>query len=228
LNLLPKSNPDIARFDIAGLSIPAENVGGDYYDFIQLDKQRLAIGLGDVSGKGMAAALVMSNLQATIRAQTLFNMDVNECLERANKLLFHSTDSKTFASLFYGILDTQENALTYANAGQNIPFIFSQNKNATLLKTHGLALGMQEDVNYRKDKIFLNPGEKLLIYSDGITEAMNEQMIEFGEKRLLKIVQQYEGNSASELVDKIIAAVNFHVGKASQNDDRTIIFLIRK
>jgi len=228
LNLLPKSNPDIPGFDIAGLSIPAENVGGDYYDFIQLDKHRLAIGLGDVSGKGMAASLVMSNLQATIRGQTSVNMKVNECLERANKLLFHSTDSKTFVSLFYGILDTQKNTLSYANAGQNTPFLFPKNKKAFLLKTHGLALGMQEDVYYQKDQISLNPEERLLIYSDGITEAMNEQRIEFGEKRLLEITQQYEGNSASELVERILESVNLHAGKALQNDDRTIIVLVRK
>lgn len=187
-----------------------------------------AIGLGDVSGKGMAASLVMSNLQATIRGQALFNLDVSECLERANKLLFHSTDPKTFVSLFYGVLDTQKNSLSYANAGQNIPIVFSRNKKAVPLQTPGLALGMQEDVQYQKDEISLNPGERLLIYSDGITEAMNEQMIEFGEKRLLEIVQQYKGDSASELVRKILEAMNSHVGKALQNDDRTIILMIRK
>jgi PAS domain S-box-containing protein len=228
LNLLPKSNPVIPGFDIAGLSIPAENVGGDYYDFILLDDQRLALGLGDVSGKGMAASLVMSNLQATIRGQTSFGMDVNECLERANKLLFHSTDSKTFVSLFYGILDTQKNTLSYTNAGQNIPFLFTNNKKVILLKTHGLALGIQEDVRYQRDEILLNPGERLLIYSDGITEAMNERMIEFSEKRLVEVIQQYKGNSAGEIIRKILEAVNLHVGKALQNDDRTIILMIRK
>jgi len=227
LNLLPKSNPQIPGFDIAGLSNAAENVGGDYYDFIQLDKHRSAIGLGDVSGKGMAASLVMSNLQATIRGQALFNMDVNECLERANKLLFHSTDSKTFVSLFYGILDSQKNTFSYANAGQNIPIHFSRNKPPTPLNTHGLALGMQEDACYQKEEISFESGDRLLIYSDGITEAMNEQMMEFGEKALLRIIQGYEGNSSTELVDKILAAVDLHVGKALQNDDRTIIILMR-
>ena len=228
LNLLPKSNPDIPGFDIAGLSIPAENVGGDYYDFIHLDDQKLAIGLGDVSGKGMAASLVMSNLQATIRGQTSFGMDVNECLERANKLLFHSTDSKTFVSLFYGILDTQKNTLSYTNAGQNIPFLFTKNKNIILLKTHGLALGIQEDVHYQRDKISLKPGDRLLIYSDGITEAMNENLEEFGEKKLVEVVQKYKGNSADEIIKKILENVNLHVGQALQNDDRTIILVIRK
>lgn len=228
LNLLPKSNPDIRGYDIAGLSIPAENVGGDYYDFIQLDEHLLAIGLGDVSGKGIAASLVMSNLQATIRGQALFDMDVNECLERANKLLFHSTDAKTFVSLFYGILDTQRNVLSYANAGQNIPLLFCKDNSPSSLKTHGLVLGIQEDVRYQRDELCLNPGERLLIYSDGITEAMNEKMMEFGEKRLIEIVQKHKHDSAGKLVEKIIEAVNLHSGKASQNDDRTIIVLVKK
>lgn len=228
LNLLPKSNPEIRGYDIDGLSIPAENVGGDYYDFIQLEKHQLAIGLGDVSGKGMAASLVMSNLQATIRGQTSFGLNVNECLERANKLLFHSTDSKTFVSLFYGILDTQKNTLSYANAGHNIPYLFSKNKKAVLLKTHGLALGMKEDVHYKRDEISLKPGDQLLIYSDGITEAMNEKMEEFGEKRLIEIFQKFTDDSPGKLVKKIITALKNHVGKAIQNDDRTIIILKRE
>ncbi|MFQ5822110.1 MAG: PAS domain S-box protein [Candidatus Heimdallarchaeota archaeon] len=228
VNLLPKSNPEISGYDIAGMSLPALNVGGDYYDFIRLDEHQLAVGLGDVSGKGLAAALVMSNLQATIRGQTFFDGNANECLQRANKLLFGSTDSKTFVSLFYGILDTQKNALCYANAGQNTPLIFSPDKKPLPLKTHGLALGMQEDVSYQKDEISINPGDRLLIYSDGITEAMNERMEEFGDEKLREIVQRYSGDSAGTLIEKIIAAVTLHFGDASQNDDMTIIILKRK
>ncbi len=228
VNLLPKSNPEISGYDIAGMSLPALNVGGDYYDFIRLDEHRIAVGLGDVSGKGLAAALVMSNLQATIRGQTLFDGNANECLERANKLLFDRTDSKTFVSLFYGILDTQKNTLCYANAGQNTPLIFSPNKKPLPLKTHGPALGLLEDVSYQKDEISINPGDSLLIYSDGISEAMNDRMEEFGDEKLRKIVQRDNGNSANDVIEKIIAAVNLHFGDASQNDDMTIIILKRK
>jgi sigma-B regulation protein RsbU (phosphoserine phosphatase) len=228
VNLLPKSNPDIDGYDIAGMSIPALNVGGDYYDFIRLDDYRLAIGLGDVSGKGLAAALVMSNLQATIRSLTSFNVTANECLERANKLLFRSTDSKTFVSLFYGILDTQKNTICYANAGQNLPLLFSPEKKPVLLKTHGLVLGMKEDVSYQQEEIFINPGDRLLIYSDGISEAMNEQMEEFGDEKLLKIVQQSRGYSADALIENIIAAVNLHFGNVPQNDDMTLVLSLRK
>ena len=228
VNLLPKSNPEIDGYDIAGMSIPALNVGGDYYDFIRLDEYRLAIGLGDVSGKGLPAALVMANLQATIRSLASFDVTASECLERANRLLFRSIDSKTFVSLFYGILDTQKNTLCYANAGQNLPLIFSPKKKPVPLKTHGLVLGMKEDVTYQKEEISINPGDRLLIYSDGISEAMNERMEEFGEEKLLEIVQRYCGYSADALIENIIAAVNLHFGNVPQNDDMTMVLLLRK
>jgi len=227
-NLFPKSNPKIPGYDIAGMSLPALNVGGDYYDFIKLDENRLAIGLGDVSGKGLAAALVMSNLQATIRGQSFFGGTSNECLERANKLLYDSTDSKTFISLFYGILDTKKNSLCYANAGQNTPLLFSAGKKPRPLKTHGLALGLKKNVSYQNDEIPINPGDRLLIYSDGISEAMNENMEVFGDEKLQEILQ-YENNvSASKSIEKIIEAVNFHFGCTQQNDDMTMIILKRK
>jgi PAS domain S-box-containing protein len=227
-NLLPKSNPNIPGYDIAGKNIPAFNVGGDYYDFIKLDGHQLAIGLGDVSGKGLPASLVMANLQATIRGQALLNATAKDCLERSNRLLFHNTDSRTFVSLFYGILDTRKNALYYSNAGQNIPLIFSPGKRPVPLKTHGLALGIQENVSYKMEKIPINPGELLLIYSDGICEAMNEQMEEFGDEKLLQIAEDHKNDSAGELIEKIIAAANLHFGGALQNDDMTIIIIKRE
>ncbi len=227
VNLLPQSNPDVAGYDIAGMSIPALNVGGDYYDFIRLDDYRLAISLGDVSGKGLAASLVMSNLQATIRGQTFFEANAKGCLERANTLLFHSTDSRTFVSLFYGILDTQKNTLCYSNAGHDIPLIFSAGRKPNPLKTRGIALGLKENVSYVKEERSIHPNDLVLIYSDGISEAMNERKEEFGDKRLQEIVQHNSGDSARELIDKIIAAANLHFGNASQNDDMTIIIIKR-
>ena len=228
INLLPQSNPEIDGYDIAGRSIPALNVGGDYYDFVRLDDYRLAIGLGDVSGKGLAASLVMSNLQATIRGQIFFDANANGCLEGANKLLFHSTDSRTFVSLFYGILDTQKNTLSYSNAGHDIPLIFSAGKKPTPLKTRGIALGLKKDVSYMKEEISFHSDDLLLIYSDGVSEAMNERKEEFGEKRLQEIIQHNSDDSASEIIEKIIAAANLHFGNAPQNDDMTIIIIKRK
>lgn len=227
MNLLPKSNPQIPGYDIAGKSIPALNVGGDYYDFIQLDDFRLAIGLGDVSGKGLPASLVVTNLQATVHSQTFFDTKSEVCLDRANQLLYRSTDSRTFVSFFYGILDTRENTFCYANAGHDIPLLYPAGKEPIPLKTRGIALGLQENVSYEEDKTSINPGDLLLIYSDGISEAMNEKLEEFGEKRLLEIVRCSSSDSATQIIDNVFTATNLHFDGAKQNDDMTIIILKR-
>ncbi len=227
INLLPKSNPVIPDYDIAGKNIPACDVGGDYYDFIPLDKHRLAICLGDVSGKGLPASLVMANLQATIRGQAFFNSTANECLDISNKLLFHSTDNKTFISLFYGILDTREKTFCYGNAGQNMPFIISAGNQVSVLNTRGLVLAVNENVVYEKEVILIHPEDKLLIYSDGITEAMNSRHEEFGEERLKEIFTKNINLSAEDLTEKIISSVKLHSGNNGQNDDMTLIVLKR-
>jgi PAS domain S-box-containing protein len=226
-NLLPKGNPDVPGYDIAGRNIPAMNVGGDYYDFIRLDEHRIAIGLGDVSGKGLAASLVMANVQATIRGLALFDDDPKDCMEKANKLLYRSTDARTFVSLFYGIVDTQRHTLRYANAGQDMPILFSQGGNAELLRTRGIALGMKEHVIYEEEEISFSPEDRLLIYSDGISEAMNDRLEEFGEERLQKVVRHNLKETAGSLVEKIFAAVDAHVNKASQSDDMTVVLVRR-
>jgi PAS domain S-box-containing protein len=226
-NLLPKSNPEIAGYDLAGKNISAQNVGGDYYDFIRLDEYRIAIGLGDVSGKGLAASLVMANLQATIRGLALFDSDPKDCLERANKLLFRSTDARTFVSLFYGILDTRAHTLCYASAGQDMPILFSKGKKPNLLKTRGIALGIKEDVTYEKEEISILPGDRLLIYTDGVSEAMNGRLEEFGKERLQNLIQRSEEGNAAAMIERILAAVAAHVHDATQSDDMTLVLLQR-
>jgi sigma-B regulation protein RsbU (phosphoserine phosphatase) len=228
MNFLPKSNPEIAGYEIAGKSVPAFNVGGDYYDFIRLDDHRLAIGIGDVSGNGLAASLVMANLQATIRGQAFYDIDPGVCLERANRLLFGSTDARTFISLFFGILDSQKNTLAYANAGQDPPMLFSADGRSELLKKRGIALRMKNDAAYEQEEIALNPGDRLLMYTDGITEAMNNSKEEFGTERLRELMSRWKGMSAPGVIDQIIENVISHVGSLAQNDDMTLVVLCRK
>ncbi len=227
MNFLPKSDPRIPGYDIAGRSIPAMNVGGDYYDFIPLDDHRLAIGVGDVSGHGLAASLVMANLQATIRGQALSEPDPEKCLERANKLLFRSTDARTFISLFYGILDTRDHTLTYANAGQDLPVVFPCGRPPVTLNARGIALGLKEDVSYRKDVIPLGPGDRLFVYTDGIPEAMNARMEDFGTENLLEIVRASDGLPSADVIGRIIAAVSAFTGSDPAGDDMTAVVLSR-
>ncbi len=227
LNFLPKSNPEIKGYDIAGKTVPAMDVGGDYYDYIRLDDHQLAISIGDVSGNGLAASLVMANLQATIRSQALSGSDPAHCLERANKLLFRSTDARTFVSIFYGILDTRNNSFTYANAGQNLPVLFSEDIAPRVLSTRGMALGLTENADYDVQIITIRPGDILLLFTDGITETMNGVKEEFGEERVRELIINNKLLGAPEIINKLFSATQSFANQCSQQDDMTAVVLKR-
>src|SRR5262249_35797609 len=150
LDLLPKAFPKADGYDLAGTTISAETVGGDYFDFIQVDEKRLALCVGDVSGKGLRASLLMANLQATIRGQALWGPSACDCLERSNKLLFRSTDIRKYATLFYGILNTKSNWLSYSNAGHNPPMLVSSDETVTRLRSGGPVLGVFENATFQE------------------------------------------------------------------------------
>jgi sigma-B regulation protein RsbU (phosphoserine phosphatase) len=228
LNFLPKRTPDVEGYEIAGKSIPALNVGGDYFDFIQLDRDRVAVSLGDVSGNGLAAALVMANLQATIRGQAMFDPEPARVLERANKLLFRSTNSRTFISLFYGILDASKNTLTYANAGQDFPVVFGALNGTRTLKSNGIVLGVMEEAVYRQEEVPIGGGDRVLIYTDGIPEAMNTHREQFGAERLMEIVQREREWAVRTVIENVFTAVHAHAGGAFQADDMTVVMIERK
>jgi len=228
LTLLPKTMPQIAAYDIAGKSLPAQRVGGDYFDFIAVDENRLALCLGDVSGKGMPAALLMSNLQAIIRGQTLTEASAPTCLHRANKLLWQNNDACNFITLFYGLLDFHQHQLACANAGHNPPFLFTADQTHRQLQCRGLALGIRNNMTYTEETIALHRGDFLVIYSDGITEAMNDRQEEFGEERLVQTVNDNYALASHELLARIIDAVKQHAGKTPQSDDITLMIIRRK
>ena len=227
-DLLPKEAPSLNGYEIVGKNLPSKIVGGDYFDFIQLNDHQTAICLGDVCGKGLPASLLMANLQATVRGQAHFSTDTKQCLERSNKLLYHSTDNKTFVSLFYGILDKQNHTLHYSNAGQNLPLIFSPNKSPVPLKVSNLVLGVVKDKTYDDEKIYIKKGDLLVIYSDGVSEAMDDKQEEFGEQRLMEIVTLYKNASADELMDRILSAVDLFTRGTPQSDDMTLVLIKRK
>ncbi|MFH1679228.1 MAG: GAF domain-containing SpoIIE family protein phosphatase [Candidatus Eisenbacteria bacterium] len=229
--LLPKEAPQLPGYDIAGRSHPAQDVGGDYFDFIRIDGGRLAFCLGDVTGKGLPAALLMANLQATIRGQSLMNCVPRECMERSNRLLFHSTDPVKFATLFYGVLDTADHRLCYCSAGHDHPFFFSSAGEPVRLGKGGMMLGALEESVYDDDTIRLEPGDLFVAYSDGITEAMDdtgdEVGEEFGEGRLLELLREHRNDPAETLIDALVAAVRAHARTRPQSDDMTILVIRR-
>ena len=221
-NLLPKAQPSIPGYDIAGMSVSAANVGGDYYDFLP-SEDRLILCLGDVSGKGMPASLLMANVQATIRGQNLVISSAAECMSRSNRLLFQSTDSAKFVTFFYGILDTAGRTIDYSNAGHNPPILLSDGQEAQRLEIGGPVLGVLPDFPYQQATVALHPGDLLLIFSDGFSEAVNRRLEEFGEDQLLRLAARNRGDSAADLIEKISQAVVAHTGDEPQTDDMTII-----
>ena len=227
VNLLPKTNPKLDQYQIDGKSIPAKEVGGDYFDFISLKNNDLVFCLGDISGKGIPAALLMANLQASLRGQTLMNIPCKECISFTNNLLYNSTDSNKYATLFYGVLHPSENKITFCNAGHNEPILIDRTGNVTRLKGGGIVVGVLPDMVYEEIYIDFTPDAVLVVYSDGITEAMDSNEEEFGEERLINLIKDNRILSASDLIDLIINTVNDHAGNAEQMDDMTLIILKR-
>ncbi|MBN2000427.1 SpoIIE family protein phosphatase [candidate division KSB1 bacterium] len=227
-DLLPGAAPQLKDYEIAGKNIAAKLIGGDYYDFIQPEEHSLVIALGDVCGKGLPASLLMANTQATIRGQAYMGDPANVCLQRSNTFLFHSTDSKTFVSLFYCILDIQNHILKYANAGQNPPLHFSPGKNPVFLQNRGLVLGALQNVEYDESETTIKNGDVLVLYSDGICEAMNEDNEEFGEQRLIEIVTLYKEAPAAHILGKILSTIDLFTRGVAQHDDMTLVIIKRK
>jgi sigma-B regulation protein RsbU (phosphoserine phosphatase) len=228
LELLPKKPPDIKGYEIAGTSIPAQLVGGDYFDFIPVDNNRLAICLGDVSGKGLPASLLMANLQATLRGQTLVNSSVKDCIARSNKLLFESTSDEKFATLFYGTLDTAQHTLCYCNAGHDNPYLLRNGSAPLRLKTGGVVLSIMASFPYEEEVISLAEGDVLVVSSDGITEAMNANQDQFGDEKLGELLHEHRALPPAELIDKIVSTVKAHAGSWPQSDDMTLLVVKRK
>ncbi len=225
VNLLPKENPIIPGYQIAGKSIPAKDVGGDYYDFIPIKNNHLAFCLGDISGKGIPAALLMANLQASLRGQTLMDIQCKECVAFTNNLLFNSTDYNKYATLFYGVLHTELNQITFCNAGHNEPILIDHSGNVSRLKEGGMIVGILPEVSYEEKTIDFPHDTILVIYSDGITEAMNSSEEEFGEEKLIELIKKNRSLPADQLVNFIIKTVNEYVGNAEQMDDMTLVII---
>ncbi len=226
-NLLPKTPPRLTGYDVAGRSVPAQGVGGDYFDFIPMDDRRMAVCLGDVSGKGMPAALLMANLQAGVRGQTLLKATPADCLRHSNTLLHQNTDAEKFATCFYGILDVTEHCLCYANAGHERPVYLSRAGGMKTLDTGGLLLGVIPGATFPEDRVTVDSGDVLVLYSDGITEAVDAEDREFGVDRLREVVQRHPDATADELLDRIMAAVDAHAGAGPPSDDRTLVVVRR-
>jgi serine phosphatase RsbU (regulator of sigma subunit) len=226
-DLLPKANPAIPGYDIAGKSLPAQEIGGDYFDFIRIDEQRMAICVGDVSGKGLPASLLMANTQATLHTLVLEALGPKEYIRRANQILHQNTSPEKFVTLFFGILNTQNNIFQYCCAGHDNPFYFSDTSGTRRHDTGGIVLGMLDDFAYEQETVELKPGDRIVIYSDGITEAFNSNEEEFSEQRLVALLEQHRHTAAAPLLDELFRSVQDHTKGTPQTDDMTVVVLTR-
>jgi len=232
--LLPSEEPLLSGFEVAGASIPSREVGGDYFDFILQEDGRIGIAIGDVSGKGMPAALLMSNLQASLHGQVIHPSSVAEVVTRVNNLIVKSTDPHMFATFFYGLLDTRTGVFASTNAGHNPPMVLRGDGQVELLKVGGLLLGMMENMEYRQETITLAPGEVVVLYTDGITEAVGPSAEEddpeamFGEEALEEVIRSNSHLPAVGLKEAILAAVAQHTHGVAQSDDITLVVIRRQ
>jgi serine phosphatase RsbU (regulator of sigma subunit) len=228
LRLHPDNTPPIPGYDLIGVSFPCYEVGGDYYDFIEKRDGRYVIALGDVSGKGTGAALLMSSVHAAVRAHTRTRLSASEIVSEINQYIYDNTPANRFVTLFYSELDPRSNQLTYINAGHNSPLLVRASGEITRLDIGGFPVGITPFGDYREGWVELEPGDVLVIYSDGASESLDEAGEEFGEARLIEIVQKNRGRTAAGVRDRIDEALTRFVGKAKSVDDLTLVILKRK
>lgn len=228
--LLPVHPPEIPGYSIGGQNLTAQSVGGDYFDYIQIDEHRWAVCLGDISGKGLPASLLMSNLQAILRAQTLHLDTPAAILNKANVQLYQSTSTEKFATLFLGIVDTKKHTLQFSSGGHEYPFLVKDNGTCARLQANGVPLGIVNGFEYPQELISLEPGDCIFVYSDGVTESMDEEEEEFGEKRLeeLLVSSAKDRYAPRNLIDRIFKASIEHRGSKHLFDDMTALILARK
>jgi len=226
-NLLPLSPPELPGYDIACRSVPALTVGGDYFDFIPVDAGRMALCVADVSGKGIPAALLMANLQATIRSQTLDGVSPADCARRSNRLLYRSTEVGRFATCFYGVLDLGSGRLEYSNAGHDHPLILRPGEAEISLVAGGPVLGAFDDQGYEQGSVTLEPGQVLVAYSDGITESFDQAGRPFGIGGLIRALARARDGEAREILEEVLGAAAAHAGSHPQSDDMTLV-VVRK
>jgi phosphoserine phosphatase RsbU/P len=228
--LFPQRLPEIAGLDYSGRCRTALGVGGDYYDFLSLPDGKLGVALGDVSGKGIAAALTMASLQASLRADAMrAGDDLAGLIARVNKMVYDASSEDRYATLFYAQFDPASRRLTYVNAGHCPPILLRSAAAGRSIEhldiAGGTVVGLVPDVPYEQAQVDLTPGDLLVIYTDGFSEAMSPQLEEWSEKRLLDAVKSCDGLLAKDAISRIMQAADAFAAGAPQSDDMTLVIL---
>ncbi|HEY7191079.1 MAG TPA: SpoIIE family protein phosphatase [Vicinamibacterales bacterium] len=221
--LFPQRLPELASLEYAGACVQTRQVGGDYYDFLDLGQARLCLVLGDIAGKGIAAALLMANLQANLRSQCAIAVEQPEqLLQSVNRLFFENTTENAYATLFYSEFDDRTCRLRYANCGHPAGLVVQHDGTVTRLPSTAPVLGLFADWTCSTAEIQLRPGDLFAIYTDGVTEALDQRDEEFGEDRLLDVMRNARHRSPSDIVTAVFDEVR-RFGGDQQRDDVTLI-----
>jgi len=221
--LFPQNSPPVKSLEYAGICIQARKVGGDYYDFLNLGGGRLGLVIGDIAGKGIAAALLMANLQANLRSQCAIALDQPQRLLRSvNQLFRENTPDGSFATLFFAEYDDTERRLRYANCGHLCALLLRNDNTMERLNSTATVLGVFQDWDCAIEECRVNAGDTLALYTDGITEAFGQDGDEFGEDRLSEALRRHRGLCSQELLSAVVAEVR-RFSPQEQNDDITMI-----
>ena len=222
--LVPREIPQVTGYEIATSWQSAEAVGGDYFDVLALDKDTLGLCIADVAGKGIPAALLMSNLQAAVRGLSSPSLKPDLLCNSLNSLVWKNTHTDRFITLFYAQLDGPARRLRYANAGHNAPIVVRAGASHERLQEGGGVLGVFEEQDFELGSVDLAPGDRLVLFTDGVTEASNREGEEFGEQRLLSLLEEHRALSANAIKEKIAAAISEFSG-GNLTDDATLLVL---
>jgi phosphoserine phosphatase RsbU/P len=227
VNLLPGAAPLLPGYDIAGVNLPTMEIGGDYFDYLPLDDGRLALVVADVSGKGMAAALIMATFRASLRAELRRAGTIEELMEEVNRLLLDSIDQARYVTAVYGVLDPDSGEFAYVNCGQTPPMLIRSDGSCAWLDKGRPALGMPVHVHGESGLAVIEPGDMLVIYTDGVVELSDPSGEEYGRPRLEKLLRHRAGLSAAGIVDEVQrATIDFHA-LPGYEDDFTLMVVKR-
>ena len=221
--ILPEKAPEVPGLDLAGFNAPCRTVGGDYYGFLPYPGGQVALALGDVSGKGMPAALMVMAFEARLRVLAEEGAAPAELVRRINRITCANCPSNRFITFFYGVLDPATGEVAFANAGHNPPILIRASGEAEMLEGGGPVLGVLSIAPYQEQQTRLNPGDLLVVYSDGVTEAANTAEEEYGEERFIQLLRERRTGSAEEVVAAVRQAVNQFTLGAPQADDITVM-----
>jgi sigma-B regulation protein RsbU (phosphoserine phosphatase) len=245
-SLLPHRMPVVPGFEVAASSVPSRQVGGDYFDFVDLADGRLGVVVGDVSGKGIPAALLMANLQAALQGQVIHPGTVAQTMGRINDLMVRASGTAMYATFFYGVLDRITGTFAYSNAGHEPPLLLRSNGTLDRLEVGGIPIGMLPGAVWEEARATIGAGDLLVLFTDGITEAMGPMVLPvgslpgggdgadeeedpepdfFGSERLIEMVRGCAGKTALEVRDAILAAVATFTRGEPQSDDMTLVVL---